>query len=42
MPEWLLKLTKRLLALTPGRYLIILTLGKEADWTLQHLGKIEK
>ncbi|GEM_PF-7090099 len=42
MPEWLAKLAKRLGALTPGRYVIILTIGKEADWTVQCVGKVER
>jgi hypothetical protein len=42
MPEWIVKLARRLMALTPGRYMIILTIGSTIDWTVQELGKIEK
>ncbi len=42
MPEWLLNLVKRVNSLAPGRYLIILTIGKEPDWTVLHLGKQER
>lgn len=42
MPDWLPKLLKRLAGLTAGRYCLILTIGKEVDWTLTDLGKVEK
>lgn len=41
LPPWLTKLARRLLALEPGRYQIILTIGKSHDWTVTHLGKPE-
>lgn len=41
MPEWVLKLARRLMALTEGRYLIVLTVGKETNWTVTKLGKVE-
>lgn len=41
MPEWVIKLARRLMALTPGRYVIILSIGQIIDWTVQELGKIE-
>lgn len=42
MTDWLTKLSRRLSALAPGRYIIILTVGKEADWTVQSAGKVEQ
>jgi len=30
------------MALAEGRYLIILTIGKKCDWTVQRLGKVEQ
>jgi hypothetical protein len=36
-----MKLARRLLALAPGRYMIILTIGRDHDWTVQMLGKVE-
>jgi hypothetical protein len=47
VPEWMVKLGRRLLTLEPGRYRIILTLGKrqlerEADWTVEPVGKVER
>lgn len=44
MPEWIIKLARRLMALPAGRYQIILTIGNAAnsyDWTVISLGKIE-
>lgn len=41
MPEWVVKLARRIMALKPGRYAIILTVGKMPDWTVMELGKIE-
>jgi len=41
MPKWTLKLARRIMALKWGRYAIILTVGKETDWTVVELGKIE-
>lgn len=41
MPDWLQKLARRLAALQPGRYSIILTVGHRHDWTVQLLGKVE-
>jgi len=42
MPEWILKLARRLMALAPGRYMLILTIGKANEWTVTELGKVEK
>lgn len=42
MPDWVVKLARRLMALSPGRYAIVLTIGKEHDWTVQFLGKVEQ
>jgi len=42
MANWALKLLRRLVALPPGRYLILLTVDKELDWTVQPLGKVER
>ena len=41
MPEWVLKLARRIMALRPGRYAIILTVGDMHDWTVAELGKVE-
>lgn len=41
MPEWLLKLSRRLQALTPGRYVIILTIGKQPNWQVAKCVKTE-
>jgi len=42
MPEWVLKLARRLLALPRGRWQIILTIGDGHDWTVVPLGKVER
>lgn len=43
MPDWCSKLIRRLRALTPGRYLVIITIGtKGADWTVLKMGKVER
>jgi hypothetical protein len=42
LPGWIIKLTRRLLSLQPGRYSITLTVGKRHDWTVQMLGKVEE
>lgn len=41
MPEWVLKLARRILALPPGRYMIVLTVGERHDWTVIEAGKVE-
>ena len=43
LPLWAVKLARRLLGLTPGRYYVILTIGRDdhRDWTVQPLGKVE-
>ncbi len=41
-PEWIIKLSRRLLALKPGRYQITLTIGDCHDWTVVELGKVER
>lgn len=42
MPEWVVKLARRLLALPDGRYSIVLTVdGQRRDWSVQPLGKVE-
>lgn len=43
MPDWCKKLIRRLRALTPGRYFVIITIGKDgADWTVIGKGKVER
>lgn len=43
LPEWVLKLARRLLALPDGRYQIVLTKnGDRNDWSVTRLGKIEQ
>ena len=42
MANWALKLLRRLVALPPGRYLILLTIDRDTDWTVQELGKVER
>ena len=39
---WAQKFMRRVIALRPGRYQIILTIGKDADWTVQEIGKVER
>jgi len=41
MPSWVVKLARRLLALEPGRWQIVLTVGNKHDWTVTRLGKVE-
>ncbi len=42
MPEWITKLAARILSLTDGRWLIVLTVnGRHRDWTIENLGKVE-
>ena len=40
--KWAEKLARRLQALTPGRYVILLTVDRRPDWTVQALGKVER
>ena len=41
-PEWVVKLIRRLMPLPPGRYMIVLDVGKQKSyWSVTHLGKIE-
>lgn len=40
-PAWAVALLRRILALAPGRYQIILTVGRCKDWTVTDLGKVE-
>jgi hypothetical protein len=46
MPEWSIKLLRRIVALAkePGRYMIVLTIreGGNRDWTVTRLGKLEE
>jgi hypothetical protein len=43
MPVWARKFLRRLGALTPGRYRIILDIDEnEIRWTVEKIGKIEK
>lgn len=44
MPEWILKLARRLLGLAPGMYCIYLSIdeAKRPQWTVQPLGKVEQ
>lgn len=39
---WLTKFLRRIIALAPGRYQIILSVNDNPDWTVIELGKIEK
>lgn len=32
---------RRLMGLAPGRYSIILTVGKKTDWSVKRLGDVE-
>jgi hypothetical protein len=42
VPEWIMRLSKRLLSLPSGRYIITLTATKERhDWTIANAGRIE-
>jgi len=41
MPDWVLKLARRIMALESGRWLIVLTIGQRHDWTVQRIGKVE-
>lgn len=40
--DWAGRLKKRILALRPGRYTITLTVGRDPDWTVTELGKLER
>lgn len=43
MPIWIQKFARRILGLQDGRYLLILTKqGKQIDWTVLSLGKVER
>lgn len=42
MTDWLTRLTRRLAGLQPGRYIIIVTVGREVDWTVTEAGKVER
>ena len=42
LPDWVLKLAKRITTLKPGRYQIILTVGRHPNWTVTDLGKVEQ
>ena len=43
MPDWVLKLARRLMALTPGRYFVIITIDRKGvDWTVTKAGKVER
>ena len=42
LPTWARKLLQRIMALPAGRYRITLTVGEEADWTVEHMGKVER
>ena len=42
VPQWLEQFVKRLMALTPGRWLIVLTVGKEHDWSISGPEKVER
>ncbi len=41
MPEWADKLIRRILALPPGVYVIVLTKDGKHFWSIGKLGKIE-
>lgn len=41
--HWTEKITRRLRALTPGRYFVILSISKDdCDWTVVEAGKVER
>ena len=43
VPRWALRIVRRLVALAPGRYVIILTVdGQGEDWTVFPVGKVER
>ncbi|MEE9365423.1 MAG: hypothetical protein V3W44_01950 [Dehalococcoidales bacterium] len=43
MPDWCKKLIRRLRALTPGRYFVIITVRRGgADWSVLRIGKVER
>ncbi len=44
MPPWALKMTRRMLGLEPGRFLIILTKEGDGavDWSVQRVGNVER
>ena len=42
LADWAYKLARRLMALTPGRWMIILTVGKEPDWSIWGPEKVER
>jgi len=42
LADWVYKLAQRLMNLTPGRWIIILTVGKEHDWTVWGPEKVER
>jgi hypothetical protein len=43
MPTWIQNFVRRILGLQDGRYLLILTKqGKQVDWTVLRLGKMER
>lgn len=43
MPDWIIKLARRILALEDGCWLIVLTRqGEERRWTVMNLGKVEE
>ena len=42
LPDWICKFAQRLMNLTPGRWIIILTVGKKPDWSISGPEKVER
>jgi hypothetical protein len=42
VPDWVLKFSRRLMSLSQGNYVIVLTVAKDHKWTVARLGKIEE
>lgn len=42
MPTWVEKLVKRLMGLPRGRYMVVLTVGDDTNWTVTDMGKVER
>ena len=41
VPDWALKLMRRIMGLEPGRWMIVLTVGREYDWSVTNIGRVE-
>jgi hypothetical protein len=42
LPTWAVKFMRRVMGLQPGRYMILLTVGDDRDWTVARIGKVER